>query len=155
MFMKNEDLNQALRIHAIDTNGSTGDGPGVRALVFVQGCTRHCLGCHNKATWAMDGGKKMTIEEIVKRLASSSCCRVTISGGEPLLQPDGVATLLRELKANGFTDLCLYTGFAEDEVPFDICENLTYLKTGEYRQEEKTSLKPFVGSANQTFRRVA
>ena len=153
--MTKEDLKQVLRIHAIDTNGSTGDGPGVRVLVFVQGCVRHCPGCHNRTTWAVDGGKKMTVAEIVKRLTASACRRVTISGGEPLLQPDGVAALLRVLKAKGFTDLCLYTGFSEDEVSSAIRENLTYLKTGAFRQEEKTSLKPFVGSVNQIFRRVA
>ena len=145
----------SLRVHSLDLNGSVSDGPGVRAVVFLQGCDRHCKGCHNPTTWALDGGENMTVGEIVERLVLSPYRRVTISGGEPLLQPAGVAALLRALKAKGFSDLCLYTGFSDDEVPFGIRKYLTYLKTGEFRQEEKTSLKPFVGSANQMFRRVA
>ena len=143
-----------LRVHALDLNGSASDGPGIRAVVFLQGCDRHCKGCHNKATWALNGGTKMTAVEIVERLASSPYRRVTISGGEPLLQPKGVVALLRMLKEAGF-DICLYTGFSDGEVPLVIRKYLTYLKTGEFRLEEKTTLKPFVGSANQDFRHVA
>ena len=143
-----------LRVHALDLNGSASDGPGIRALLFLQGCDRHCECCHNKATWAMNGGTKMTVGEIVERLASSPFRRVTISGGEPLLQPKGLVALLRMLKEAGF-DICLYTGFSDGEVPLGIRKYLTYLKTGEFRLEEKTTLKPFVGSTNQIFRRVA
>ena len=61
---------------------------------------------------------------------------------------------IRMLKEAGF-DICLYTGFSDGEVPLGIRKYLTYLKTGEFRLEEKTTLKPFVGSTNQIFRRVA
>ncbi len=145
----------SLRVHALDLKGSASDGPGIRAVVFLQGCDRHCKGCHNKETWALDGGKLMSVDEVVDRLIASHIDRVTISGGEPLLQPQGVMSLIRKLKAKGIDDICIYTGLAECDVPRDIQANLRYLKTGEFRLEEKTTVKPYVGSRNQEFRRVA
>ena len=144
-----------LRVHALDLNGSASDGPGIRAVVFLQGCDRHCKGCHNKATWALDGGKAMPVDEVVDRVVASHIDRVTISGGEPLLQARSVVALIRKLKAKGIDDLCLYTGYSASDVPHDISTGLRYLKTGEFRLEEKTTVKPYVGSRNQDFRRVA
>lgn len=155
--MNTSDGNVTLRVHAIDVSGSTSDGPGVRALVFLQGCVRHCPGCHNRATWALDGGKAMKVDEVVAIICASHINRVTISGGEPLLQPKGVMALVREFKAKGVDDICLYTGFSAGEVPNYILESLKgqWLKTGEFRLSEKTTTQPFVGSRNQDFRRVA
>ena len=145
----------SLRVHALDLKGSASDGPGIRAVVFLQGCDRHCKGCHNKATWALDGGKLMSVDEVVDRVIASHIDRVTISGGEPLLQARGVLALIRKLKAKGVDDVCLYTAHSKCDVPRDIQANLRYLKTGEFRLEEQTTVKPYVGSRNQEFRRVA
>jgi anaerobic ribonucleoside-triphosphate reductase activating protein len=154
--MKTEQKEETtLRVHALDLNGSASDGPGIRAVVFLQGCDRHCKGCHNPTTWALDGGKAMPVDEVVDRVVASHIDRVTISGGEPLLQARGVLALIRKLKAKGIDDLCLYTGYSAHDVPHDISTGLRYLKTGEFRLEEKTTVKPYVGSRNQDFRRVA
>lgn len=146
-----------LRVNELNLAGSVADGPGIRAVVFLQGCNRHCPGCHNKATWALNGGNTITVDEVVERIIASHIDRVTISGGEPLLQVNGVVSLVRQLKAKGIDDIALYTGFQEKDVPQAILECIrgSWLKTGEFRIGEKTTTKPFVGSLNQVFRRVA
>lgn len=78
------------RIHSLQSMGTV-DGPGVRFVVFFQGCTLRCKCCHNPDTWSREGGKTYTPEEIVARVAR---CKsyfgadggITLSGGEPLLQ---------------------------------------------------------------------
>ncbi len=145
---------QKIRINAIDLNGSVADGYGVRAVVFFQGCDRHCPGCHNAVTWDVNGGREMSVREIVSELLSSPFRRVTISGGEPLLQMDGLIALLSELGRNGF-EVALYTGRDDIDVPTEVFPLIDYLKTGSFVQELKTSTKPFVGSSNQVFRKVA
>lgn len=83
------------------------DGPGVRAVVFLQGCPLRCLYCHNPDTQTFSGGQETTPEALVKRLLrfrpyfESSGGGVTFSGGEPLGQPDFLLACLKLLKAEG------------------------------------------------------
>lgn len=93
------------RIHSVETFGAV-DGPGIRYVVFFQGCRLRCLYCHNPDSWALGGGKEVTVGEL---LADIEHYRnfikgggVTLSGGEPLLQPDFAAALLRGCKRLGF-----------------------------------------------------
>ena len=146
-------LKSEIRINSINTNGSVGDGVGVRSVVFFQGCTMHCPGCHNATTWDPCGGKTMRVEEIVESLCAVPFRDVTISGGEPLLQPEGLLDLCQALHERNF-DIALYTGRQESDVPEAIWSCIDWIKTGEFRQELKTSTHPFVGSENQVFRRV-
>jgi len=145
---------ETIQIHAIDVRGSVANGPGVRATVFMQGCDKKCPGCHNPETWSADGGERMKISDVVNRLKTSPFRRVTISGGEPLRQPEALTELLRELKSAGF-ETALYTGRQKSEVPCNVRKYLNYLKTGEFVMAKKTSVKPYVGSTNQEFDRVA
>lgn len=100
------------QIHAIETMGLV-DGPGVRAVVFFQGCRLRCQYCHNPDTWRA-GGKEMTVSALVQRLVRmksyfrASGGGVTISGGEPLLQPQFLLALLKGLRAEGI-HTCLDT----------------------------------------------
>ena len=125
------------------------DGPGLRTVVFLQGCDKGCHGCHNPVTLPMGGGTRYSVEElsaILKEQAQNK--KITISGGEPLLQERALKNLLNCLE--GY-DLCLYTGREFKEVPHEILEKIHYLKTGEYREEQRTTIKPYMGSDNQTF----
>ena len=84
----------------------THDGPGVRTVIFLQGCKLKCLYCHNPDTIAMEGGKAYTIEEILKIVRKvkpyyGSKGGVTFSGGEPLLQAKALVPLFKALKAEG------------------------------------------------------
>ncbi len=84
------------RIHSIESFGTV-DGPGVRMVVFFQGCPMRCQYCHNPDTWKMAGGTEMTVEEILKQYESSRNFYrgggLTATGGEPLMQLEFVTEL--------------------------------------------------------------
>ncbi len=92
------------RVHSIESFGTV-DGPGIRLVVFMQGCPLRCLYCHNPDTWATHGGKETTPEEIInefiKNRAFYSKGGITVTGGEPLLQADFVAELFALAHRNG------------------------------------------------------
>ena len=92
-----------LNIHSIESFG-THDGPGIRLVVFAQGCNFRCLYCHNPDTQDLMGGREMSTAEIVAMAEDSKPYfknngGVTVSGGEPLLQAGGVLKLFKQLKA--------------------------------------------------------
>lgn len=100
-------------IHSIESMGLV-DGPGVRSVVFMQGCLLRCKFCHNPDTWALGKAKlEMSAEELVKKLLRfreyySDNGGVTLSGGEPLLQLEFAAEVFTRLKAQGI-HTCLDT----------------------------------------------
>ncbi len=143
-----------MRINSIRYNNAHVDGPGIRTVLFMQGCDIHCKGCQNQSTWDIDGGREITINELVsefKRRVFNK--KITISGGEPLLQKEALKELIINLNNEGF-DIALYTGHVREEVPEDIAKNVKYLKTGSFIESLKTTIKPFVGSSNQVFEEI-
>ena len=90
-------------VHSIETFGTV-DGPGIRFVVFVQGCPLKCIYCHNRDTWDTKTGNLTKISDLVAEIKryipymKSSGGGVTVSGGEPLLQPKFVLNLFKELK---------------------------------------------------------
>ena len=101
-------------IHSMESMGLL-DGPGVRAVVFLQGCSLRCLYCHNPDTWS-GGGTEITPEDLTSKLLRfrpyfSRGGGVTFSGGEPLLQPEFLAEMLRRLHGAGI-HTCLDTSGA-------------------------------------------
>lgn len=138
-----------LNIRRIDYSGSVVDGPGVRAVLFVQGCDLRCPGCHNPETWDPAGGVLRPVEELVRELRERVPNRkLTISGGEPLLQTDAVMALLDGLRD---FDVALYTGFERDAVPRALLARVHHIKVGRFDASRRTTTVPFVGSANQAF----
>ena len=97
------DKSNMARIHSIETMG-TGDGPGIRFVVFFQGCHLRCKYCHNRDTWDTQVGQVISLNDLVEKITNysnyfkASNGGVTLSGGEPLLQQDFVISLLKELK---------------------------------------------------------
>ena len=75
---------------------------------------------------------------------------ITISGGEPLLQKKGLLTLVRLLRQKGF-DIAVYTGHSLKEVPARLLKLLNSIKVGDFRINDRTTVKPYVGSTNQEF----
>ena len=141
-----------IRVNSILKNPSLCDGYGCRTVVFLQGCDLHCLGCHNKSTWDSNKGTTMEVSELARILKEKAINKkITISGGEPLLQKEAVLELLKEL--SGY-DLCLYTGHEMEDVPTEMLKYLKYIKVGRFILEQRTSTKPFVGSTNQKFVRI-
>lgn len=95
------------RVHSIETMGLV-DGPGIRTVIFLQGCQLRCLYCHNPDTWKMDSehSKEMTVEELIKvikryKVYHKETGGVTVSGGEPLLQPQFLKEFFKACKAEG------------------------------------------------------
>ena len=140
-----------LRISNLDLHGSTCDGPGIRNIVFFQGCNRLCPGCHNTGTWNLNGGYEVEISKLVEIIDQKTPMRrITISGGEPLLQMEGLLELVSSLRQKGY-DIAVYTGNDLADVPQALLEKINYIKVGDYQQEHRTSIKPYVGSTNQEF----
>ena len=109
------------KVHSIETFGAV-DGPGIRFVVFLQGCPMRCLYCHNPDTWAFDGGKEISVKELLKQVKKyknyfGKTGGVTVTGGEPLLQIDFVIELFKALKKQKI-HTCLDTSgvlFKKDE----------------------------------------
>ena len=94
-----------LRVHSYESFGAV-DGPGIRLVVFLQGCPLRCLFCHNPDAWDPCGGTETPVEEIVRRARRmrpyfGEDGGVTFSGGEPLLQAAAVLEATRALQAEG------------------------------------------------------
>ncbi|MFS0637508.1 pyruvate formate-lyase-activating protein [Mesobacillus foraminis] len=93
-------------IHSIETLGTV-DGPGIRYIVFTQGCLLRCQFCHNADTWEIGTGKQMSVSKIIEDLQTylpfieASGGGITVSGGEPLLQIPFLTELFKECKKLG------------------------------------------------------
>ncbi len=92
------------RVHSFQSMGAV-DGPGLRCVVFMQGCPLRCVYCHNPDTHDFGGGEEFTVEQMVQKiLRFKSYIKnggVTVSGGEPLMQIEFVTELFKKLKENG------------------------------------------------------
>ena len=100
------------KVHSIQTLGTL-DGPGVRFVVFLQGCNLRCSCCHNPDTWGVEGGREMSATELAERAVRYKEYfghegGVTVSGGEPLIQAEFVRAFFAECKKRGITT-CLDT----------------------------------------------
>ena len=136
-------------INSIDYKGSIVDGPGIRTVLFLQGCEQRCEGCHNPETWDINMGKSVPVTDLANEIRRRSINRkLTISGGEPLLQLPAILELINLL--NDF-NITLYTGFEMVEVPKEILEKLDYLKVGKYDKEKRCTTIDYIGSTNQRF----
>ncbi len=108
------------RIHSIESMGLV-DGPGIRTVVFLQGCKLRCLYCHNPDTWLMGGGDQVEAQDLVNKIKryrpyfEKSGGGVTFSGGEPLLQPEFLLESLKLCKDLGIHTALDTAGYGFDE----------------------------------------
>lgn len=145
-----------MRVAGIITD-SVVDGPGVRFVVFGQGCPHHCAGCHNPETWDPQGGKEMTVKEILKMIKKrlKYIKGITLSGGDPFLQAEEMTALGREARKLGL-DVVTYTGYRYEELLLagqpgsrELLEVTDILVDGPFILELKDISLPFRGSSNQ------
>ena len=92
------------------------DGPGLRFVVFAQGCPHGCPGCHNPATHDFNGGTDCSLEKILAAIDQNPLLDgVTFSGGEPMSQPEAFCNLAEAIKERGL-NLIVYTGYTYEEL---------------------------------------
>lgn len=134
---------------------SCDDGPGIRSVFFLQGCSRNCPGCQNSCTHSKKFGTVMNVEEVFEFIEKN--CRnkkITISGGEPLEQKNALVELLDLLNSRGF-DICVYTGWNLERVSSDIISKVKYLKCGHFDITKMSSKLMYVGSTNQKMYKIS
>ncbi len=152
-----------LRIAGL-TKESVVDGPGIRFVVFVQGCPHHCPGCHNPETWDFTAGKELTVDELFAQIKDTRLLQgVTFSGGEPFAQAAALACLGKKVKELGL-DIVTYTGYTFEELldmakknqdVGELLEISDLLVDGPYLAEERDLNLAFRGSRNQRIISVA
>lgn len=134
------------------------DGPGWRFVVFSQGCTHHCEGCHNPDTHDPLGGYESTAERIIAEVKKNKMLKgVTLSGGDPFLQADNFAILAKMIHAEGL-DVITYTGYTIEQLLSGmeknpgwraLLEETDILVDGKFILSEKSLELQFRGSKNQ------
>ena len=134
------------------------DGPGIRFVVFTQGCSHRCPGCHNPQTHDPEGGNWIDTDRILEEIDKNPILKgVTFSGGEPFEQPRAMAELAKGVMERDL-DLVSYSGYTfeellemaeEDEDVRYIIEHCRMIIDGRFQLENKTLALPFRGSTNQ------
>lgn len=132
------------------------DGPGIRYVVFTQGCSHHCPGCHNPQTHSFDGGTITDTEELISQFKNNPLLKgITISGGEPFCQPLAAAELARAAHECG-KDVMVYTGYTFEQLlsgnvgnAMVLLEQADILVDGRFEEAKKSLLLKFKGSSNQ------
>lgn len=126
------------------------NGPGIRTVIFAQGCKHHCEGCHNPHTWNFKDGCEIELDEleqIVKR--NPLITGVTLSGGDPFEQEDSFYVLCRRLKRLGLNIWC-YTGYKFENIESSkLLGAIDVLVDGKFEINNTLNAKKFTGSANQ------
>lgn len=139
-------------------NESIVDGPGIRLVVFGQGCPHRCLGCHNPETHPFEGGNLIPMDDIIETVSKNPLLDgVTFSGGEPFSQAKVFAVLGEKLKNLGM-NIMTYTGYTYEFLLEQGNENNGFkslldvtdiLVDGKFEIQLKNLLLPFRGSENQ------
>ena len=132
------------------------DGPGFRYVIFSQGCTHGCKGCHNPDTHALDGGYVVDADSLIEDIKQSlHIDGVTFSGGEPFLQAETFVHIAEKLKESNINIVC-YTGFtfealinSNNESQIKLLGLIDMLIDGPYVEELKDISLTFRGSRNQ------
>lgn len=148
---------ESIRINSI-IEESIVDGPGLRYVVFTQGCPHHCPGCHNPQTHNFAAGELRQIESIITDIAENPLLSgVTLSGGEPFAQAEACTELARQVHALG-KDVLTYSGYTLEQLQHKaktdawIAALLTETDTlidGPYIEELRDLTLRFRGSSNQ------
>ena len=135
---------------------SRANGPGVRAVLWVQGCWLGCPGCFNPDTHVFTGGERVPVDDLWRRLVAlrASIEGLTISGGEPLQQRRALLALLRRVRYETPLSVVLFTGYTWDEVQRmpeaeALLSCVDVLIAGRYDAAQRLA-RDLCGSANKT-----
>jgi anaerobic ribonucleoside-triphosphate reductase activating protein len=141
-----------IKILNIDTD-CTDNGIRIRTVIYVSGCSHHCIGCHNPQSWNPNFGVEYSIEEIINIIQENSLADVTISGGDGLTyQYEQTLELVKEIKRKTNKNIWLYTGYTFEELLKNKKDILFYLDVvvdGRFDVTKKDLKLLFRGSHNQ------
>lgn len=148
-----------IRISSPITFDSIVDGPGLRMVIWTQGCIHNCKGCHNPQTHTLNEGYEVDIEDIISNIKSLRLQKgITLSGGEPFLQPEALEEIAKEAKGKGL-DVWAYTGFTFEQLldknnksyfkNLNLLKQIDILVDGKFIEEKKDISLKFRGSSNQ------
>lgn len=130
------------------------DGPGIRLVVFTQGCNHNCVGCHNPGTHSFDGGELIDIDKIINMIKENPLLDgITLSGGEPFEQAIECSILAKKVRELGLS-VVTYTGYTFEEIlrtrKFrDLLLQTDVLIDGKFDLSHKSMTLQFRGSTNQ------
>ncbi|MBR3199438.1 MAG: anaerobic ribonucleoside-triphosphate reductase activating protein [Bacilli bacterium] len=153
-----EQNSKYIRLAADLQSDSIVDGPGLRTVIWTQGCSHHCKGCQNPQTWDYNGGGLVPIEmvkEAIDELENQD--GITFSGGDPMFQVDACLELAKYCKEKGY-NIWVYTGFTYEELMKMSLNNPNYkeilsyidiLVDGRFILKERDLSLLFRGSRNQ------
>lgn len=149
-----KDKTQYAKVHSTETLGAL-DGPGIRFVLFLQGCSLRCKYCHNRDTWDIRGGEYKTIDEIFEKMKryksymKFSKGGVTVTGGEPLLQVKFLIELFKKLKQEKIHTCIDTSGMVK--ITEDIKELLQYtdLVLLDIKHIDEEKCKKLVGFSNK------
>ena len=147
-------MSNTVRLADVILHDSITDGPGMRSVIWFQGCERNCLGCHNKKTQDPKGGFTSEITVIIDELIHQKMLSgVTISGGEPFNQKEALLTIVQQLKKAGLS-IWVYTGYHYEELVDDptaklILSYIDVLVDGPFKLNLRDLQLHFRGSSNQ------
>ncbi len=153
-----EQNKEYIRLAADLQSDSIVDGPGLRAVLWTQGCGHHCPGCQNPQTWDFNGGGLIPIsvvKEAIDELENQD--GFTISGGDPMFQPEACNEIAKYVKEKGL-NLWVYTGFTFEDLmklsktkPIyrEFIERIDVLVDGRFIESKKNLSLLFRGSSNQ------
>jgi anaerobic ribonucleoside-triphosphate reductase activating protein len=140
------------------------DGPGLRFVIFSQGCPHHCKGCHNESTHDFNGGYDCELTRILEEIDKNPLLSgVTFTGGEPFCRPVEFYKLAVEIKARNL-DIVAYSGYTIEELQQmakkekaieELLDIIDYLVDGPFILEERDLTLEFRGSRNQRFIRMS
>ncbi|MCH5285891.1 MAG: anaerobic ribonucleoside-triphosphate reductase activating protein [Christensenellaceae bacterium] len=144
-----------IRIYGL-VEDSIVDGPGYRLAVFTQGCPHGCPGCHNPESHDFSGGRLMDTAEIISRYGGNPLMDgITLSGGDPLCQPEACLELARAAHEQGLSVWC-YTGYVwevlqkeADPARMALLREVDVLVDGPFLLSERSLALQFCGSRNQ------
>lgn len=137
--------------------GTTVDGEGFRTAIYMAGCNHHCPGCHNPGSWDFEGGRDMSLEEIME-IVDEEEFDVTLSGGDPFCNVEDSLRLAREIRKRGYNIWC-YTGYTIEEIRNDpalapLLEEIDVLVDGPFISDLYDPDLLFRGSSNQRIIRI-
>ncbi|MBD5300635.1 MAG: anaerobic ribonucleoside-triphosphate reductase activating protein [Bacteroides sp.] len=132
--------------------GTSVDGPGLRTSIYFAGCSHECPGCHNPQSWDFEGGREMSVDEVMSVVIDNGF-DVTFTGGDPMYVAGDLLPLAKEIKRIGKTLWC-YTGFTYEGLMADpdaraLLGYIDVLVDGPFIESRRDIHLLFRGSSNQ------